>query len=81
VYQNLPYGGGTSGFTSSPVAIGDRLYITNEDGHTYVLKKGGEYKVLGENELGETVMATAAISGNVLYIRGRNHLFAIAAKR
>jgi outer membrane protein assembly factor BamB len=72
-------GGGTSGFTSSPVAVADRLYITNEDGHTYVLAKGREYKVLSENELGETVMATAAISGDVLYLRGRKHLFAIAA--
>jgi outer membrane protein assembly factor BamB len=70
-------GSGTSGFTSSPVASGDRLYITNEDGHTYVLAKGGEYKLLGENELGETVMASPAISGDVLYIRGRKHLFAV----
>ena len=54
------------GFTSSPVARTDRLYITNEDGHTYVVAKGHEYKVLGENELGETVMATAAISGDVI---------------
>jgi outer membrane protein assembly factor BamB len=73
-------GGGTSGFTSSPVAVADRLYITNEDGHTYVLAKGREYKVLAENELGEIVMATPAISGDVLYMRGRKHLFAIAAK-
>jgi outer membrane protein assembly factor BamB len=73
-------GGGTSGFSSSAVAGKDGLYITNEDGHTYVLAKGGEYKLLGENELGETVMATPAISGDVLYLRGRNHLFAIAAK-
>jgi outer membrane protein assembly factor BamB len=73
-------GGGVSGFTSSPVANADRLYITNEDGHTYVLAKGGEYKLLGENEVGETVMATAAIAGDVLYIRGRKHLFAIGTK-
>jgi hypothetical protein len=37
--------------------------------------------VLAENELGETVMATAAISGDVLYLRGQKHLFAIAAKK
>ena len=73
-------GGGTSGFSSSAVAGKDRLYITNEDGHTYVLAKGGTYKLLGENELGETVMASPAISSDVLYLRGRNHLFAIAAK-
>jgi outer membrane protein assembly factor BamB len=71
--------GSATGFTSSPVAA-DRLYITNEDGHTFVLAKGGSYRVLGENELGETVMASAAISGDVLYLRGRKHLFAIGVK-
>jgi outer membrane protein assembly factor BamB len=73
-------GGGTSGFTSSPVAAGDYFYITNEDGHSYVLALGREYKLLAENELGETVMATPAISDGVLYIRGRRHLFAVGAK-
>lgn len=73
-------GGGTSGFTSSPVAAGDRLYITNEDGQTHVLALGSVYKVLATNDLGETVMATAAIAGDVMYIRGRKHLFAIGGK-
>ena len=73
-------GGGTSGFTSSAVAARDRVYFTNEEGHTYVLAKGGEYKVLGENDLGETVMASPAISGDVLYLRGRKHLFALGSK-
>jgi outer membrane protein assembly factor BamB len=72
-------GEGKSGFTSSPVAASGRLYITNEEGHTFVLALGREYKPLGENELGETVMATPAISDGVLYIRGGKHLFAIAA--
>ncbi len=61
------------------VAAGDHLY-TNEDGHSYVLAKGAEYKLLAENEIGETVMANAAISGDVLYIRARKHLFAIGKK-
>lgn len=73
-------GKGSSGFSSSPVAAGGRLYITNEDGHTYVLQLGAEYKLLQENELGETVMATPAISDGVLFVRGRSHLFAIASK-
>jgi len=73
-------GGGTSGFTPSPVMAGGRLYVTNEDGHTYVLAKGGEYKVLAENDLGETVMTTPAISGDVLFIRGRRHVYAIGTK-
>jgi outer membrane protein assembly factor BamB len=79
VYQQR-LGRGTSGFTSSPVAAGDRLYITNEDGRTYVLATGREFRVLAENEIGESVMATPAISEGVLYVRGRKHLFAIAAR-
>ena len=62
--------GAASGFSSSPVAAGGRLYITNEEGHSYVLALGPDYKLLAENDLGETVMATPAISGDVLYIRG-----------
>ena len=53
-------GGAASGFSSSPVAAGGRLYITNEEGHSYVLALT-EYRLLAENELGETVMATPAI--------------------
>jgi len=73
-------GGGTSGYTSSPVAADGRLFVTNEDGHTFVLSMGREYKLLSENELGETVMATPAISNGVLYIRGGKHLFAVGRK-
>jgi outer membrane protein assembly factor BamB len=69
--------GTASGFTSSPVAAAGRLYITNEDGHTFVLQQGKEYKVLAENELGEPVMATPAVVDGTLYIRGGRHLFAI----
>jgi outer membrane protein assembly factor BamB len=79
IYQQR-IGDGTTGFTSSPVAAGNRLYITNEEGHTYVLALGREYKVLGENDLGETVMASPAISEGRLFIRGRNHLFALGEK-
>ncbi|MGA2131597.1 MAG: PQQ-binding-like beta-propeller repeat protein [Bryobacteraceae bacterium] len=73
-------GGGTSGFTSSPVAAGGHLYITNEEGHSYVLALGHDYKLLAENDLGETVMATPAIADGVLYLRGGKHLFAIGEK-
>ena len=73
-------GGGTSAFSSSPVAAGGHLYITNEEGHSYVLALGSEYKTVAENDLGETVMATPAIADGVLYIRGGKHMFAIGEK-
>jgi outer membrane protein assembly factor BamB len=79
VYQQR-LGAGSAGFTSSPVAAAGRLYITDETGHSFVLKLGSEFQSLGENELGEAVMASPAISRGVLYLRGRYHLFAIGEK-
>ncbi len=73
-------GRAASGFTSSPVAAAGRLYITSEEGETYVLALGPNFKLLAENELGETVMATPAIAGDVLYLRGRRHVFAVGAR-
>ena len=70
-------GTGTAGFSGSAVIGGGHLYITNEEGHTYVLAPGREYKLIGQNELGETVMSTPAIADGVLYIRARKHLFAV----
>ena len=45
-----------------------------------MLASGGAYQVLAQNELGETVMATPAISGGVLFIGGGKHLFAIGVR-
>jgi outer membrane protein assembly factor BamB len=73
-------GEGRTGFSSSPVAAGGRLYITSEEGETYVIALGKEYKLLARNELGEQVMATPAIAGEVLYVRGRKCLYAIGRK-
>jgi outer membrane protein assembly factor BamB len=73
-------GGGTSGFSASAVAAGGKVYITSEEGVTFVVAQGGEFKLLAQNELGETVMASPAIAGDVLYLRGRKHLFAVGAK-
>ena len=74
-------GKGNSGFSGSAVAAAESLYVTNEEGHTYVLSLGREYKQVAENDLGETVMSSPAIADGVLYIRGRNNLYAIAAKQ
>jgi outer membrane protein assembly factor BamB len=79
VYQQR-LGGGGSWFSASPVAAGGRLYATDEEGRTFVLALGSEYRLLAENELGETVMASPAVSDGVLYIRGRRHLFAIGSR-
>ncbi len=71
-------GGGTTGFTASGVACGDKLYFTSEEGDVYTVKAGPEFEIVGENALGETCMATPAISDGALFFRARSHLVAIA---
>ncbi len=71
-------GGGTTGFTASGVACGDKLYFTSEEGDVYTVKAGPEFEILGENVLGETCMASPAVSDGVLLFRARTHLVAIS---
>lgn len=73
--QRILHHGG--GFSASPVVADKKLYLPAEDGQIFVVKCGAEYQLLSSNETGELLMATPAISGGILYIRGQNHLFAI----
>ncbi len=66
------------GFTASPVAAAGMLYYASEVGTVHVVRAGPEYELVASNEMGETCMATPAVSGGTLYVRGRHHLFAIA---
>ena len=68
---------GGVGFTASPVAAGDKLYFTSEDGQVHVVKAGPTFERLAENPLGEVCMATPAISGNLLLFRTQSHLIAV----
>ena len=66
------------GFTASPVAAGGHVYFTSETGKVHVVRAGAKLDVVAVNPLGETAMATPAISGDVLYFRTRSHVIAIA---
>jgi len=70
-------GTGGAGFTASAVSADGRLYGTSEQGTVYVIRAGPKFEVLGKNEMGETCMATPAISEGVLYFRTRGNVVAI----
>jgi outer membrane protein assembly factor BamB len=64
-------------YSASPVAVGGRIYAFNEDGKTTVIDAGRELKVLGESQLDEGFMASAAIDGKAFYLRTVTHLYRI----
>ncbi|HUQ90804.1 MAG TPA: PQQ-binding-like beta-propeller repeat protein [Bryobacteraceae bacterium] len=75
VYQQR-VGGGS--YAAAPIAAGGRLYLSSEDGNIYVVKAGPRYELLGKNSMGEIAMATPALAGDLLIVRGHKHLFGIA---
>jgi hypothetical protein len=68
---------GTSGFTASPWAYDNKVFCLSEDGDTFVIQAGPEYKLIGKNSLGEMCMATPAIARDSLIIRTASRLYRI----
>jgi outer membrane protein assembly factor BamB len=70
-----------SGFSASPVAADDKIYLSNEDGEMLVIAAGPQFKELGWNSMGELLMATPALSDGVMYVRSSESLFAVGKKK
>lgn len=68
-------------YSSSPVLADGKLYITNEDGVTVVVKAGAEFGVLAENDLGEYTLSSPAVSDGQIFIRTEAALYAIGRRR
>jgi len=65
-------------FTSSPWAYNGKIFCLSEDGDTFVIQAGAEYKLLRKNSLDEMCMATPAIARGSLIIRTASNLYRIA---
>ena len=68
-----------SAFTASVIANDEYMFCTSEEGSTFVVAFDEEGTIVSQNQIDESVMATPAISGDMLLIRGEKHLFAIGA--
>lgn len=65
---------------ASPVVIGDKVYLGDEDGDVAILQHGKEKKLIGEINMGSSVYCSVVAAHDTLFIANRNQLFAIAAK-
>ena len=68
------------GFSASPVAMGGKIFFTNDTGETFVLKAGGEFDLLHVNHLNEQVLASPALADGHWYFRTAKHLLAIGGR-
>ena len=66
-------------FSSTPVAAGTKLVFFNEKGTAQIVDASGEEgEIIGEGDLGETILATPAVSGSDLFVRSDKHLWKIS---
>jgi outer membrane protein assembly factor BamB len=68
-------------FIASAVAGDGKVYITNEDGTTFVIKAGPRFQVLARNALKDYCLASPAISQGQLLLRTEKHLYCIGPRK
>ena len=57
-------------FTSSPVLVGDNIFVTSDEGQTVVYRASPEgYALVAENQLAEHVVATPTYCGGKIFMR------------
>jgi hypothetical protein len=69
----------TSGFAASPWAYNGKIFALSEDGDTFVIQAGPQFKVLGKNPLNEMALATPAVARGNLFIRTQTKLYRITS--
>lgn len=68
-------------FTASPWAYNGKVFALSEEGDTYVIQAGPEFKVLGRNSLGEMSLATPAVANGSLFLRTASAVYRMSATK
>ena len=64
-------------YSASPVLADGKIYITNEDGVTTVLKAGPQFEILAENNMNDYCLGSIAVSEGQLFLRTATTLYCI----
>jgi outer membrane protein assembly factor BamB len=65
------------GFYSSPILVGDLVFLMDMAGVTYIFKADKEFQMISQNELGERAMSIPAFMHGRVYIRAIKNLYCI----
>ncbi|MSQ95850.1 MAG: serine/threonine protein kinase [Gemmataceae bacterium] len=66
--------------SGSPILADGHVYITDDDGITYVLKGNGAFDVVSRNPLGDACYSSPAVAQGQIFIRTLQHLYCIGKK-
>ena len=65
------------GFSASPIYVDGKVFFTNDDGITFVLRAGDEFDLLHTNDIGARTLASPALVDGYWYVRTEDALVAI----
>ncbi len=68
-------------FGASLLHANNRIYLSNKEGKTTVIKPGREFKVLAVNQLDGFLGASPAVTGKSILMRSKTHLYRIQRGR
>jgi outer membrane protein assembly factor BamB len=66
-----------SPYYSSPIIASGILYAAREDGVVFTARVGERFELLGENPMGERILASPVPVADRLLLRGDRHLFCV----
>jgi len=62
-------------FMASPIYADGRIYVSNMQGETTVMRAGRTFEILAENRLESGFLASPSVSGKALFLRTKTHLY------
>jgi len=68
-------------YSGSPVLADGKIYITDEDGMTTVVRAGPKFEMLAENDFAEYTLSSPAVSEGQIFIRTDTALYAIGSRK
>jgi outer membrane protein assembly factor BamB len=69
------------GITSSGVASNGKLYYSLEQGDVVVVKAGREFEILSRNNMDDLIMASPAISEDMIFFRTQHYLVGVGSTK
>jgi outer membrane protein assembly factor BamB len=67
-------------YSGSPVLADGKIYVTNEDGVTIVVKAGPTFQVLAENDFDDYTLSSPAVSEGQIFIRTATQLYCLGQR-
>ena len=67
-------------YSSSPVLADGKIYLSNEDGVTSVVKAGPKFEILAENSLDDYTLSSPAISEGQIFLRTAQALWVVGKR-